>query len=530
MPAESLSPLFDWLDHRAAGVLLHPTCFPSDFGIGNLGKEARSFLDFLGDSRIRYWQVCPLGPTGYGDSPYQSVSAYAGNPYLIDLMELCEAGVLPSETLGPLLFLPSDHVDYGALYQLKWPILRQAFDGFRKNPNLDALYGDFDGFKAKHTEWLDSFVFYQALKQTFKGAPWYEWPSECRTYQRFLESDLRTPELEEEAEAQRFYQYVFFGQWKRLRAYGRDRNVEIIGDIPIFVSPDSADVWADPSVFQIDQTDLRPRAVAGVPPDYFSSEGQYWGNPLFDWKELERTDFTWWKTRLKANFELYDIIRIDHFRGFEAYWSIPFGSPTAKSGEWIKAPGLKFFQEVRKTFPDARIIAEDLGSLSPEVYELLAATGLPGMAVLQFAFGGKADNFYLPHNHKQNSVIYPGTHDNDTTCGWYASADDKMQDHVRRYLRISGQEVPWDFIRSAYESVSRLAVVTLQDLMSLDASARFNTPGTEQGNWQWRYSTAQLTQLHNNSSAYLRDLAKLYGRGGEEEKEDDEEENDQEKE
>lgn len=514
MPAEPSAPFFNWLDHRAAGVLLHPTCFPGDFGVGTLGKEARTFLDFLAESDVRYWQVCPLGPTGYGDSPYQSVSVYAGNPYLIDLLELSKAGILPSETLGPLLFLPSDHVDYGALYQLKWPILRQAFDGFQQKSKtgLTQLYGDFERFKEKHVEWLDSFVFYQALKQKFGGAPWYEWPEDCRTYARFLESDYRSPELDEEAEAQRFYQYVFFGQWKRLRRYGKDRKVEIIGDIPIFVSPDSADVWAHPEVFQIDPTELKPLAVAGVPPDYFSADGQYWGNPLFDWTELERTDFSWWKKRLKSNFELYDIVRIDHFRGFEAYWSIPFGSPTAKSGTWIKAPGLSFFQAVRKAFPDARIIAEDLGSLSPEVYELLAATGLPGMTVLQFAFGGKADNFYLPHNLRPNSVIYPGTHDNDTTVGWYASADGLTQDHVRRYLSISGQEISWDFIRAAYRSVSRLAIMTLQDLLSLDSSGRFNTPGSEQDNWQWRYSVSQLSQLREQSAGYLRDLALLYGR------------------
>ncbi len=512
MSSERHSPHFDWLDHRAAGVLLHPTCFPGDFGVGTLGKEARVFLDFLAEASIRYWQVCPLGPTGYGDSPYQCVSAFAGNPYLIDLMELSKAGILPSESLGPLLFLPGERVDYGSLYKLKWPILRKAFERFRAKPSAAQLYGDFGRFKEKHVEWLDSFVFYQALKKKFQGAPWYEWPDECRTYERFLESDLRDEQLEEEAEAQRFYQYVFFGQWKKLRRYGRERNIEIIGDIPIFVSPDSADVWADPSIFQLDPGDLKPRFVAGVPPDYFSADGQFWGNPLFDWKELERTDFAWWMKRLKSNFELYDVVRIDHFRGFEAYWSIPFGAPTAKSGTWVKGPGLKFFRAVKETFPDARIIAEDLGSLSPEVFQLLADTGLPGMAVLQFAFGGESDNFYLPHNLKQNSVIYPGTHDNDTTLGWYSSCDEGTQDHLRRYLRISGEDIPWDFVRSAYESVSRLAVISLQDLMSLDTSARFNTPGSEQGNWQWRYSSDQLDQLRGESAGYLSELAELYGR------------------
>lgn len=513
MSGKTPAPLFNWLDHRAAGVLLHPTCFPGDFGIGTLGTEARSFIDFLQKASFAYWQVCPLGPTGYGDSPYQCVSAYAGNPYLIDLMELCQAGILPSEHLGPLLFLPGDKVDYGSLYKLKWPILRKAFDGFCEKRNKASLYGDFERFKEKHVAWLDSFVFYQALKQKFDGAPWYQWPEECRTYGRFLESNLISDEkLQDEAEAQRFYQYVFFGQWKKLRDYARERGIQIIGDIPIFVSHDSADVWAEPEVFQFDPAGLEPKRVAGVPPDYFSAEGQYWGNPLFEWKHLEKTDFAWWKKRLKANFELYDVVRIDHFRGFEAYWSIPFGAPTAKSGKWIKGPGLGFFSAVKEQFPDARIIAEDLGTLGPEVFKLLAATGLPGMAVLQFAFGGESDNIYLPHNLDQNTVIYPGTHDNDTTMGWYHSCDEGTRDHVRRYLRISGEEIPWDFIRTAYRSVSRLAIVSLQDLMSLDSSARFNTPGEPQGNWQWRYSTNQLATLRKESSDYLVQLASLYGR------------------
>jgi 4-alpha-glucanotransferase len=512
MSAQKAPPLFNWLDHRAAGLLLHPTSFPSEFGIGTLGPEARSFIDFLQEASIRYWQVCPLGPTGYGDSPYQCVSAYAGNPYLIDLMALCKAGILGSESLGPLLFLSAGKVDYGSLYKLKWPILRRAFEGFRSKSSEPAPYGDFKKFKEVHAEWLDSFVYYQALKQKFKGAPWYEWPAQYRTYQRFLASDLITADLEDEAEAQRFYQYVFFGQWKKLRRYARDRQVEIIGDIPIFVSHDSADLWAEPEAFQVEPTTLKPINVAGVPPDYFSADGQYWGNPLFDWNRLKTTDYAWWKKRLKANFELYDVVRIDHFRGFEAYWSIPFGSPTAKSGKWVKAPGLEFFKAVHESFPDSRIIAEDLGTLTPEVFELLEATGLPGMAVLQFAFGGEADNLYLPHNLGQNSVVYPGTHDNDTTLGWYRSADEGTADHVRRYLRISGEEISWDFVRTAYRSVSRLAIVTLQDLMSLNSAGRFNTPGKAEGNWQWRYSAAQFNELRQKSTAYLRELASLYGR------------------
>jgi len=478
-----------------------------------MGAEARQFIDFLSEASVRYWQVCPLGPTGYGDSPYQCVSAFAGNPYLIDLMDLCKGGILRSESLGPLLFLPADKVDYGALYKLKWPVLRRSFDGFRAKSNGNGIYGDFQQFKDKHSEWLEPFAWYQALKQKFGGKPWYGWPEGFRSYDEFLKNGGSSDqECQEEAEAQRFYQYLFYGQWKKLRRYARERQVRIIGDIPIFVSYDSADVWAAPHLFQINPKNMEPVAVAGVPPDYFSADGQYWGNPLFDWDRMAKDGYQWWMKRLKANFELYDVVRIDHFRGFEAYWSIPYGAPTAKSGKWIKGPGLKFFKAIADQFPNARIIAEDLGSLSPEVYELLDQTGLPGMAVLQFAFGGDAENLYLPHNHKVNSLVYPGTHDNDTTLGWYKTADEKTQDHVRRYFRISGQEVPWDFIRSAYRSVSRLAVLPLQDLMSLDSSARFNMPGQQHGNWQWRYHHEQLQKLRKESSAYLAELAALYGR------------------
>ncbi len=500
-----------WLTRRSAGILLHPTSFPGDFGVGTLGAEARAFVDFLSGAGLSYWQVCPLGPTGFGDSPYQCTSAFAGNPYLIDLLELTKHGLLRPDTLGPLLFLPHDKVDYGGLYKLKWSILAKAFEGFGKLKK-PLPYGDFEKFKKTHRDWLDPFAWYQALKADFNGKPWNEWPEEVRSWERFQKSDRRTDKLETAAEAQRFYQYLFYGQWSRLRRYASERSVSIIGDIPIFVSYDSADVWAEPSLFQLDKKTLAPVAMAGVPPDYFSEDGQFWGNPLFDWDVLAKSKYAWWINRLRSNFELYDVVRIDHFRGFEAYWSIPAGAETAREGAWVKGPGLQFFQAVEKAFPNAPIIAEDLGTLTPEVFDLLDATGLPGMAVLQFAFGGAADNLYLPHNHKPNSIVYPGTHDNDTTLGWYQKAGDKIQDHVRRYFRISGSEISWDFIRAAYRSVSRLAVVPMQDLLSLDSAGRFNTPGKQMGNWQWRYSAAQLNKLKKESAAYLRELGELYNR------------------
>jgi 4-alpha-glucanotransferase len=314
------------------------------------------------------------------------------------------------------------------------------------------------------------------------------------------------------AEAYEFVQYLFFGQWRRLRERAAELDVQIIGDTPIFAALDSADVWSSPQLFQLDPRTLRPTAVAGVPPDYFSADGQLWGNPLYDWQVHAAEGFAWWLSRLRANFEFCDVVRIDHFRGFEAYWSVPAAASTAREGAWIKGPGPEFFRAVKAALPDAKLIAEDLGLLTPATIALRKSTGLPGMAVLQFAFGSGSDNLYLPHNVHANTVIYPGTHDNDTTRGWYATIDEKTRDHVRRYFRINGQEISWDFLRAAYASVANLAVVSLQDLLSLGSEARFNTPGRSQGNWTWRYRAEQLRALRENSSGYLRELTALYGR------------------
>jgi 4-alpha-glucanotransferase len=512
MPSSS-APLFDWLTDRAAGVLLHPTCFPGDFGIGTFGREARQFIDFLSEAGFSYWQICPLGPTSYGDSPYQCPSAFAGNPYLIDVLALAHAGLVKQDALGPLLFLSQDRVDFGGIYKLKRPILRQAFDHFRADRDRrHALpYGDFEAFKKEHAAWLDSYALFQALKDHFQGHAWTQWPREFTSYEDARTSSLAR-QLAVDVEAQMFNQYLFHGQWRELRAYAAQRRVSVIGDIPIFVSLDSADVWANPHIFQFDRKKNQVRAVAGVPPDYFSADGQLWGNPLYDWDALAAEGYAWWIARLKSCFELYDVVRIDHFRGFESYWSIPAAAPTARTGKWRPGPGQDFFRAVQTDFPKARIIAEDLGELTPDVIALREATGLPGMAILQFAFGGKADNLYLPHNLTANQVLYPGTHDNDTTRGWYRSAPSEVQDHVRRYLRVSGDELAWDFVRASYESVSRLAVITLQDLMNLDSSARINTPGRPTGNWTWRYRHGQLDELRKNATNYLRELGALYGR------------------
>lgn len=511
-PSTSIG-LFHWLDHRAAGVLLHPTSLPNAQGVGVFDAAAVTFLDFLQRSGIKYWQLCPLGPTGYGDSPYQCFSSFAGNPYLIDLVPLVEAGLLRDTDLARLRELNAATVDYGALYERKRPLLFAAHQAWRRRPEALAAYGDFAAFRARNVAWLENYSLFSALKDHFGGQPWWEWPAEVRSYAAAGKSKLR-PELEISAEAYAFIQFLFFAQWSRLRAEATSRGIRIIGDTPIFTALDSADVWADPQLFQLDPQTHRPTFVAGVPPDYFSADGQLWGNPLYDWPAHAAENYAWWLRRLRANFELYDVVRIDHFRGFEAFWSVPADAATARTGNWVEGPGLDFFRAVQAALPTCQLIAEDLGLLTPATIALRAATGLPGMAVLQFAFGGEADNLYLPHNQRANSVAYPGTHDNDTTVGWYAATDQKTRDHLRRYLRISGHEISWDFIRSAYASVANLAVIPLPDLLGLDSRARFNTPGKSQGNWAWRYRPEQLAALAGQSAEYLKELGELYGRDG----------------
>jgi 4-alpha-glucanotransferase len=506
-------PSFNWLDHRAAGVLAHPTSLPSAFGVGAFDVAVNSLLEFIADSGMKYWQVCPLGPTGYGDSPYQCFSSFAGSPYLIDPAPLVAAGLLTGDQLSTLRALSADRVDFGALYRLKLPLLFVAHATWAGDSKRALPYGDFAAFRASQTAWLDGYALFSALKDHFGGRPWWEWPLEVRSLASAEKSPLRD-KVAARAEAYAFIQYLFFGQWSEVRSRAAKLGVGIIGDTPIFTALDSADVWASPQLFQLDPKTARPTFVAGVPPDYFSADGQLWGNPLYHWPAHAAEGYAWWLARLRANFALCDVVRIDHFRGFDSYWAIPASAPTARTGTWQPGPGLDFFHALRAAMPGAKLIAEDLGELTPSVVALRDATGLPGMAILQFAFGGDARNLYLPHNQRANSVVYPGTHDNDTTLGWYATTDEKSRDHVRRYLRVSGREVGWDFIRASYGSVANLAVIPLQDLLSLGSAARFNTPGKSQGNWTWRYRSEQLRALHENSATYLRELAELFGRDG----------------
>ncbi len=509
-PTASSLPLFNWLQTRSAGVLLHPTCLPGPHGIGTFDENLVVFLDLLKNAGFKNWQICPLGPTGYGDSPYQCFSAFAGNPLLIDLSVLVSAGLLTTEELAPLAALPADHVDYGAVFQLKWPLLFTAHR--RSLEQTSGLpYGDFAAFKQQHASWLEAYCYFRALKDHFGGTAWQNWPADVREYADADSSPLRE-KLAPAIDAHAFTQYLFFGQWTQVRTAAQTRGIKIIGDLPIFVAGDSADAWSAPHLFELDPQTGRPLAVAGVPPDYFSEDGQLWGNPLYRWKAHAADGFSWWLSRLEASFALYDIVRIDHFRGFDSYWRIPSPAKTARQGKWTPGPGLALFEAIQRRFPNAPIIAEDLGVLTDSVRQLLRDTGLPGMLVLQFAFGGEATNSYLPHLHTANATIYPGTHDNDTSLGWYRALEPRVRDHVNRYLRISGAEIPWDFLRSSYISPARLAVIALPDLLSLGTEARFNTPGRAEGNWQWRCSRAQLDALTGSPSAYLRELAALFDR------------------
>ena len=505
------TPLYNWLQARGAGVLLHVSSLPSSTGIGNFGAEAYRFVDFLEASGMSLWQICPLGPTGYGDSPYQCFSAFAGNPYFIDLEPLEAEGLIATDELDTLRALPRERVDYGGVYERLLPILRQAFNRFAASgATVLRNYGDLREFRRKQSYWLEDYALFMALKEHFEGRCWLEWPHTFRNIASAREQDL-PDSVRTAVEAQVFYQYVFYAQLAELRRYAGAKGIEIMGDAPIFVALDSADVWSHPDLFQL-KNDFSPEVVAGVPPDYFSETGQLWGNPLYDWERCEATGFAWWLERIRSTLEFYDIVRLDHFRGFEAYWAVPAEDTTAENGTWTKAPGLELFRAIRERFPHAKLVAEDLGEITDAVRELHAATGLPGMAVLHFAFGGSADNAFLPHNYEKNCLAYSGTHDNDTSLGWYQSVDDSTRDHVRRYLSVSGAEIPWDLYRAAVKSCANLAIAPLQDLMSLGPDARLNRPGTPEGNWQWRFFPEQLEQLERDCAGYLRELHGLFGR------------------
>ncbi len=502
-----------WLKERSAAVLAHISSLPGRFGIGNLGPGARNLVDFLSQGGVRYWQICPVGPTGYGDSPYQTFSGRAGNPYFVDLDELVGAGLLTAGEVEPLQRLPSARVDYGGLYAQFWNILARAHDRFAAAGG-DGVgdFGSLASFRRLNAGWLEPFADFMALKTHLGGRPWTAWPAQFRHWSPALHANLSEP-VRRDAERHAFYQHLFFGQWERLRRYAASRNVGIIGDVPIFVALDSADTWQNRAVFRLDE-EGQPRAVAGVPPDYFSLKGQLWGNPLYDWDYLARTRYAWWIDRLRAAFELFDIVRLDHFRGFDSYWEVPAGSVDARSGRWQKGPGMPFFDVVREALPSARIIAEDLGYIGPDVVALRRAAGLPGMKILQFAYGHDAGNVNLPHFFSPESVVYTGTHDNSTTRGWLEHLTKETAGQVADYFQLDGSRSAWPIIRAALATVSRLAVIPIQDLLDLPAESALNQPGTAEGNWQWRYGDEQLARLAEERLATLRHWITLHDRLG----------------
>jgi len=483
------------LDHaemrRASGILLHPTSLPGPFGIGDVGPAANRFLDFLASARQSYWQILPLGPTGYGDSPYQTFSAFAGNPMLVSPELLVEEGLLAASTLRDAPRFRDERVDYGEVIPWKRQVLQRAFDHYRQSGGSE-LRSEVELFAEAERSWLEPFALFMALKEAHGGRPWPEWePSiAARTPQAIARWQAR---LGEQMQSHIYGQYLFFRQWNRLKRYAGSRGIRIIGDAPIFVAHDSADCWVHRELFHL-RRDGRPALVAGVPPDYFSATGQLWGNPLYRWDAIEAQGYRWWIDRLRATLATVDVLRLDHFRGFSGYWAIPGKAPTAETGRWEQGPGVPFFAAVEKALGTLPIIAEDLGVITPDVVALRDRFGFPGMRVLQFAFDAfeaSAGNPHLPHNHVRNCVVYTGTHDNDTTAGWYGSSPPKTRRFTRAYAHSTRRDpvaVTWDLIRLAHASVAHTAVIPLQDLLGLGNAARMNLPGRPGGNWQWRFS------------------------------------------
>lgn len=489
---------------RESGVLLPVASLPSDYGIGCFSKEAYEFVDQLKAGGQKNWQILPLGPTGYGDSPYQSFSTFAGNPYFIDLETLIKEGLLTREECDACDFGDNaEFIDYEKIYFSRFKILRKAFERFVPDE-------EFETFAEENKAWLEDYALYMAIKNSLGGISWSQWPAELK--RRVPEAmEEKKKELEEEIQFIRFQQYEVTKQWTRLKKYANDQGIRIIGDIPIYVAFDSADAWANPQLFQFDE-ECTPIAVAGCPPDAFAATGQLWGNPLYDWEYHEKTGFAWWIQRLEYCYKLYDVVRVDHFRGFDEYYAIPYGDKTAENGKWRKGPGLELFKAVKKAMGEMSIIAEDLGYLTDSVRQLVKDTGYPGMKVLQFAFDSREESDYLPHNYEHNCVVYTGTHDNNTILGWLDEMAPEDRLLAERYLdnRYTRKEdMPWDFIRLAMASVADLAITPIQEFLCLGGEARINRPSTLGTNWKWRLLKGQIT---HEVTGKMYDMTKLYGR------------------
>ncbi len=498
---------------KYTGILLHPVSLPGPYGIGELGDNAYRFIDFLERSGLNTWQVLPLGHTGFGDSPYQPFSAFAGQPLIISLDHLKKLKLLINSDFQDMPHWNPEQISYGDLIEFKTKLLKLAYERFTDENYSDDFSGS-DELMEKYNDfcenscWLEDYALFMAGKDYHEGAPWYMW-----------EDDLKKPtkkqktawinKLSKEMGYYKFIQFLFFTEWTALKKYANDKDISIVGDIPIFMAWDSVDVWANQNLFLLEK-DGYPTVVAGVPPDYFSATGQLWGNPLYNWKKHTETGYEWWLNRIRHQLTLSDFLRIDHFRGFDKFWAVPYGEETAINGEWISAPGINFFTHLEATLGyHLPIIAEDLGEIDDSVIELRDKFGFPGMKILQFAFENPNENDFLPHNFVRNCVCYTGTHDNDTTLGWYNHAYETSRDKLRRYFSTDGCDICWILIRACFGSVANMAIVPMQDVLCLDSWARFNTPGVAEGNWAWRYKEDALTKA---LEAHLYETSKMFGR------------------
>jgi 4-alpha-glucanotransferase len=489
---------------RTSGVLMPISSLPSPYGIGTMGKAARKFIDFLEKAGQTYWQILPICQTSYGDSPYQSFSSFAGNPYFIDLEYLCKEKLLTKKECESFAWGDNpSYVDYGTMYESRYALLRKAYVRFQKN-----IPQDYASFCKKEKEWLDEYSLFMALKDANGGVSWLEWDTDLKLRKEdVLENARKT--YASDIDFYRMLQYLFFKQWRELKAYANGKGIEIIGDVPIYVALDSADVWANPGQFYLDKN-LNPIEVAGCPPDAFSADGQLWGNPLFRWDVMKKDGFTWWTKRIKAVASLYDIVRIDHFRGFDSYYAIPAKDDTAKNGKWKKGPGIALFETLEQNLGKLPIIAEDLGFLTPSVHKLLKDSGFPGMKVIQFAFDAREDSDYLPHNYPTNCVVYTGTHDNDTVMGWMKTAPRQSVKFAKEYLNLTKEEgYNWGMMRAAWSSVADMAIVPMQDILGLGSEARINIPSTLGDNWKWR---ATEDQIDNKLAKRVYKYVQMYGR------------------
>ena len=492
---------------RQSGVLMHISSLPGKYGIGSFGQSAYDFVDFLVRTKQRYWQILPLGTTSYGDSPYQSFSAFAGNTYFIDFDILIEEGLLnEADVKGAEFGDDPRKVDYAKIFDARRPIMEKAVARFLKADDLS----DYESFVKQNAAWLEVFAEYMAIKEHFDNLAWTEWPDEAIRRREAASLASYREKLADKLTYHRVTQYLFFKQWLRLKAYANEHHIEIVGDMPIYVAADSADVWAQPHFFKTDAVG-KPTCVAGCPPDEFSETGQLWGNPIYDWEAMDKDGYAWWIERLRESFKIYDIVRIDHFRGFESYWEVPADSDTSATGKWVKGPDYKLFAAVKEALGDLNIIAEDLGFMTDEVIELRERTGFPGMKILQFAFNPDDESIDSPHLAPNNSVMYTGTHDNNTVLGWYK---DEIDDATRQYMaqytnRKEYETVPHAMLRTIFASVSFMAIATMQDLLELDSAARMNYPSTIGGNWTWRMTAEELNPIVEGE---LYSLTKTYRR------------------